>query len=283
MALDVGVFGLVLLAAVLHATWNAFIKAGGDRLAVMALTVGLPALPCALALPFVPPPLPASWPFLFGSIVVHTAYFASLIYTYRHGDLSQVYPIARGTAPVLVAAAAWIWAGEALRPREMLGVAVVSLGILSLAWGRGHVLRAGEAGSIAFALLTSVSIALYSVTDGIGVRNAGSAISYILWLFALEGWPLFLYALWRRRGRIGVSFLPNLKIGFGAAAISTLAYGIVIWAMSLGAMAHVVALRETSVVMAAAIGAMALKEPFGLRRIAAAATVAAGAVLLNAG
>ena len=273
----------MLLAAVMHATWNAFVKAGGDRLVIMALAMILASPFCLFGALFVPFPDPASWPYLVASIVIHSAYYGFLIHAYRHGDLSQVYPIARGAAPVLVAAAAWIWAGEALRPREMLGVAVVSLGILSLAWRRGHVLRAGEAGSIAFALLTSVSIALYSVTDGIGVRNAGSAISYILWLFALEGWPLFLYALWRRRGRIGVSFLPNLKIGFGAAAISTLAYGIVIWAMSLGAMAHVVALRETSVVMAAAIGAMALKEPFGLRRIAAAATVAAGAVLLNAG
>ncbi len=267
----------------MHASWNALVKAGGDRLVIMALAMIFASPFCLLGTLFVPLPNPESWSYIFASIIIHSAYYAFLIHAYRQGDLSQVYPIARGAAPALVAVVAWFWASEALSLREMLGVAVVSLGILSLAWRRRHTLRAGEAGSIAFALLTSLSIALYSVTDGIGVRNAGSAISYIVWLFALEGWPLFLYALWRRRGRVGVSFMPNLKTGFGAAVISTLAYGIVIWAMSLGAMAHVVALRETSVVMAAAIGALALKEPFGARRIAAAAVVAAGAVLLNTG
>lgn len=267
----------------MHATWNAVVKAGGDRLVIMALAMILTSPFCLVAIFFVPLPDPASWPYIFASIVIHSAYYAFLIHAYRQGDLSQVYPIARGTAPALVAAVAWVWAGEALSLREMSGVAIVSLGILSIAWRQGRPAQTGEARSVVFALLTSLCIALYSVTDGIGVRSAGSSISYIVWLFALEGWPLFLYALWRRRGRVVVSFLPNLKTGFGAAAISTLAYSIVIWAMSLGAMAHVVALRETSVVMAAALGALVLKEPFGRKRIAAAMVVAAGAILLNAG
>ncbi len=283
MALDIGVVALVLLAAVLHATWNAFIKAGGDRLAVMALTMGLPALPCALALPFVPPPLPASWPFLFGSIVVHTAYFASLTYAYRHGDLSQVYPIARGGAPVLVALGAWLLAGERLSPQEALGVLIVSGGIVSLAWRDSGTRPADRASAVVLALVTACLIGLYSIIDGLGVRSAGTAASYILWMFALEGLPFAAYAVWRRRGRLAAAFVPSLRVGIGAALISSLAYGIVIWAMSVAPMAQIVALRETSVIMAAAIGALFLGEPFGRCRIVAAAVVALGAVLLQTG
>lgn len=283
MTLDIGVVALVLLAAVLHATWNAFVKAGADRLAVLTLAMAAPAPLCALALPFVPLPNVASWPYLLASIIIHTSYYACLLFAYRHGDLSQVYPVARGTAPVLVAFGAWIMAGEVLRPRELAGVLIVSTGIMSLAWRRGGATRDGEFAAIGFALLTSLNIGLYSVTDGLGVRNAGTAIGYILWMFALEGLPLLAFTLWVRRGRIRASFAPSLKAGIGGALISSLAYGIVIWAMSVAPMAHVVALRETSVIMAAAIGALVLKEPFGGRRIAAAAVVAAGAVLLQIG
>ncbi len=283
MALDIGVVALVLLAAVLHATWNAFVKAGADRLAVLTLAMAVPAVPCALALPFVPVPAPAAWPYIAVSIAVHSSYYACLLYAYRHGDLSQVYPVARGTAPLLVALGAWAAAGEALSWQEAAGVLIVCAGIMSLAWSRGSLGPDGQFKAVGFALLTSLNIGLYSVIDGLGVRGAGTAIGYILWLFALEGLPLFAFTLWRRRGQIRAAFGPNLKPGIGGALISSLAYGIVIWAMSLGPMAHVVALRETSVIMAAAIGALVLKEPFGGRRIAAAAVVAAGAVLLQAG
>ena len=282
MTLDIGVVALVILAAVLHATWNAFVKAGADRLAVLTLAMAVPAPLCALALPFVPVPDVASWPYLLASIIIHTSYYACLLFAYRHGDLSQVYPIARGTAPVLVAFGAWLMAGENLSPQELAGVLIVSAGIMSLAWRRG-LMQDGELAAIGFALLTSLNIGLYSVTDGLGVREAGTAIGYILWMFALEGLPLLAFTLWVRRGRIRASFAPSLKTGIGGALISSLAYGIVIWAMSVAPMAHVVALRETSVIMAAVIGALVLKEPFGGRRIAAATVVAAGAVLLQIG
>ncbi len=283
MTLDIGVVALVLLAAVLHATWNAFVKAGADRLAVLTLAVAAPAPLCALALPFVPLPEVASWPYLGASVVLHTFYFACLLFAYRHGDLSQVYPIARGSAPVLVAVGAWALAGEQLEPAEMAGVLIVSAGIMSLAWRRGHLAGDGEARAVGFALLTALTIGLYSVADGLGVRASGAAIGYILWMFALEGLPFLAFTLWVRRGRIRASFAPSLKAGIGGALISSLAYGIVVWAMSVAPMAHVVALRETSVIMAAAIGALVLKEPFGGRRIAAAVVVAGGAVLLQTG
>ncbi len=284
MALDLGVIVLVLLAAVLHASWNALIKTGGDRLAVMALTMAIPALPCWVVVAFLPLPAAESWPYIFASIVIHTGYYTFLLRAYHHGDLSHVYPIARGTAPLLVALGGWSLAGEALSAAELAGVAIVSGGIISLAWrGNGAVARDGELQAVGFALLTSLTIGLYSLCDGLGVRSSGYAFSYILWLFALEGLPIFTFAVWRRRGRLRAAFGPSLKSGLGAGVISSLAYGIVIWAMSLGPMAHVVALRETSVIMAAVLGAVFLKEPFGRRRIAAAAVVATGAVLLQTG
>ncbi|MGF1608371.1 MAG: EamA family transporter [Kiloniellales bacterium] len=287
MALDIGVIALVLLAAVLHAAWNALVKSGGDRLVVLALVMVTPGLLAALALPFVTPPEPASWPFLLASVLIHYLYYGALFWAYEHGDLSQVYPIARGSAPLLVALGAWLLAGEALNGAEWLGVLVVSLGIVSLAWRRGGwraaAWRDGELKAVGFALLTGLTIAGYSVSDGMGVRRAGSELGYILWLLAGETPVIIAWTLWRRRGRWRSAFTPYLRRGIFGGILTGTAYGIVIWCMSLGPMAHIVALRETSVLIAAAIGTLLLKEPFGRHRIAAATVVAAGAVLLNVG
>ncbi len=282
MTLDIGVITLVLAAAALHATWNALVKTGRDRLAVMAITMGLPALPFSVALFFVPIPAAGSWPFLIASVVFHWGYYVCLLYAYRYGDFSQVYPIARGTAPMLVALGAFILAAERLNIYESLGVLLLSAGIASLAWRRGERYRSGEGRGIAFALLTGATIGLYSVADGLGVRSAGTTAGYILWMFVLTDLPFLFFALWLRRGQLRTSLLPNLKFGIGGAVTSSLAYAIVIWAMSVAPMAHVVALRETSVVMAAIIGSLALKEPFGVRRIMAAVIVACGAAMLQA-
>ena len=283
MALEAGVLLLVMLAAVLHASWNALVKAGDDKLVMQTLVISVHGFLAMPALFFLPLPAAASWPFLALSALVHFVYYAGVIGAYRHGDLSQVYPIARGSAPVLVAVGAWALAGEGLSLPELLGIFGVSLGIVSLTGlpgsGRDH----GETKAIAFALMTGLTIAAYTLTDGMGVRRAGNALSYILWLFALEAVPLTAFALWRRRGRIAAAFRPHLLTGFIGSLLSGLAYGIVIWAMSVAPMAHVVALRETSVLIAAAIGSLVLKERFGRRRIVAAGIVAAGAVLLQLG
>lgn len=286
MVLDAGVLSLVLLAAVLHASWNALVKAGEDKLVMQTLVIcvhGYLAMPLLF---FLPLPDPASWPYLGLSALIHFVYYAGVIGAYRHGDLSQVYPIARGSAPALVALGAWILAGEALSAAELLGVFTVSLGIVSLTglpWqlrGQGD---GREAKAIGFALLTGATIASYTLADGLGVRESGHALSYILWLFALEAVPLTAFTLWRRRGRVVAAFKPHLKAGVIGSLLSGLAYGIVIWAMSVAPMAHVVALRETSVLIAAIIGTRLLREPFGRKRIAAAAVVAAGAILLETG
>ena len=283
MAPGIGVITLVLVAAALHATWNALVKAGGDRLSVMAVTMGLPALPFAVALLFVPIPAAASWPFLIASVVFHWGYYVCLLYAYRHGDLSQVYPIARGSAPLLVAFGAWLLASERLNIYQSLGVLILSAGIASLAWRQEDTRRAGEGRAIAFALMTGAMIGLYSLADGLGVRRAATTAGYILWMFVLTDLPFLFFALWRRRGQLRTSLLPNLKPGIGGAVSMSLAYAIVIWAMSVAPLVHVVALRETSVVMAALIGALALKESFGLRRIVAAVVVACGVAILQVG
>lgn len=289
MVLDAGVLSLVLLAAVLHASWNALVKAGEDKLVMQTLVIcvhGYLAMPLLL---FLPLPEPASWPYLGLSALIHFVYYAGVIGAYRHGDLSQVYPIARGSAPALVALGAWFLAGESLSAAELLGVFTVSLGIVSLTGLPRRLRRQGgqgdgrEAKAIGFALLTGATIASYTLADGLGVRESGHALSYILWLFALEAVPLTAFTLWRRRGRVVAAFKPHLKAGVIGSLLSGLAYGIVIWAMSVAPMAHVVALRETSVLIAAIIGTRLLREPFGRKRIAAAAVVAAGAILLETG
>ncbi len=285
MTLDPGVLLLVLLAAVLHAGWNALIKAGGDHLVMTTLIMFVPILPAAAILLVLPAMVPAAWPYVILSAVVHWIYYGVLIAAYRYGDLSQVYPIARGTAPALVAVEAWIFEGEALTAIETLGALIVSAGIVSLAWRRrrGGAAVTHEPKAIGFALLTALTIAIYLLADGMGGRRSGGPLVYICWLFVLQGVPLVAFTLWRRRGRIGESFRPHLKQGALGGAIAGLSYGIAIWAMSVAPIAHVVAVRETSVLFAAALGALVLKEPFGRHRILASAVVVAGAVLLNLG
>ncbi len=283
MALDLGVLLLVLLSAALHASWNALVKAGGDRLVMTTLVMTAPVPACVAALFFLPTLQAGAWPFLIASALIHYLYYALLIGAYKHGDLSQVYPISRGSAPALVAVAAWVVAGEALSTREALGVLIVSAGIMSLAWRRNGTRLAAESRAVVLALTNGAVISTYLIVDGMGVREAGNALTYISWLFILEALPLLALTLWLRRGRVLESLAPNWKPGVLGGTIAAISYGIALWAMSLGPMAHIVALRETSVLFGAALGALVLKESFGKPRILAAATVALGAVLLNLG
>jgi drug/metabolite transporter (DMT)-like permease len=279
--MDSAVLALVLLAAALHASWNALVKAGGDpfvRLAALNLVSGLCALPLLL---MVAPPSIASWPYLFGSVVIHLAYNVTLAYGYRIGDLSHVYPIARGIAPPLVALGAWLMAGENPGPVGVLAILVISGAIASLAFTRGWQL--GPLAPVWYALATGLSIAGYTICDGLGGRAAGSVLGYIAWLFVIDAAPFgLIVVVWRRH-----DLAHQLRLSWPAAVLGGVlalgAYGLVIWAMSLAPMASVSALRETSVVMAALIGTRLFREPFGTRRLIAAAIVALGVVLLEAG
>lgn len=273
------VFSVVLAAAVLHAAWNGLVKQGGDpflRLAVVILTGSLVCLPF---LPLVEPPPAAAWPWLLTSVAVHIGYDWLLCLGYLRGDLSLVYPVARGVAPPLVALLGALVAGEHLPPSGILAVAVVSAGILLLL-GLGRVARA-QRRSLLYATGCGVTIALYTLADGQGVRAAGEPWGYIVWLFALDGLPFGSAVLWLQRHRLQGLATPGLAPAALGGLLSFTAYALVIWAMATTPMALVSALRETSVVLAAWIGTRLLREPFGHRRIAAAALVAAGIVLLK--
>ncbi len=286
MTLDPGVLTLVLLAALCHATWNSLVKAGGDKLVMQTLVISTPGVICVWLTPFVPFPAAEGWVYLAASQAVHMFYYAALIYAYEHGDLSQVYPISRGSAPALVAVFAWLFAGEILSLLETTGLVILSLGIISLSrlvhlMGRSGTARPGEVKAISFALLTALTIGSYSFLDGMGVRSAGTTSGYIVWKFCVAALPLLAFTLWRRRARLADSFRPYFAKGIAGGLFAGLAYGIVMWALAIAPMAHVIALRETSVIIAAFIGTRLMGEPFGHNRMAAACAVTAGAALLN--
>jgi len=275
------VFAVVVFAAALHASWNAVVKTVSDRLALMAV-MGATSTAICLPLAFlVRAPRSEAWPEIAASMVLHTVYNLLLIETYRDGDFNQVYPIARGTAPPTVAVAAVLLGGETLAPLQVGGLLGVSGGLLALAGGRRH----GSKRAVAFALLTGLLIASYTVVDGVGVRKAGSVPGYTAWLFTGAGLLTVaaLVATGRRSGRplrISSGLIPRGAI---AGALSLAAYGLVLWAQTRGALAVVAALRETSVVFAAILGAVVFHERMPLRRILASVAIAAGAAALALG
>lgn len=279
MAIEPLVGALVLLAALLHASWNALLKSGGDPLTRLVLVNASGALCMLPLLAWVDFPDPASWPWLIGSVLVHQAYYLFLILGYRDGDLSLVYPIARGIAPLLVALGAWLVAGERLSIQGMLAVVLVSLAILSLAGERRQGIRPQR--SVVYALCTGATIAVYTVLDGMGGRLSGDVLGYIVWLFLLEGGLILIVMLALRGRRLLIDMWRHRHAGMLGGLFSAIAYGLVIWAMSHTPMTYVSALRETSVIAAAIIGTWLLREPFGRRRIGAAVTVVAGVVLLQ--
>jgi len=273
------IFALVLGAAVLHATWNALIKHGGDpflRLAVVMLTGS------ALCLPFLlvaPPPVAAAWPWLLTSVAIHVAYCSTLCLAYRSGDLSQVYPVARGVAPPAVALLAWLIAGEAPSGSGLLALGLISAGILVMAMGGrapGQSVR-----PLLSALACGATIGAYTISDGLGIRASQGTFAYLVWFFFLDGLPFGLGVLWWRRRRLRAALPGVLLPAVVGGLLSALAYGVVIWAMRTTPMAYVSALRETSVVLAAVIGTRLLGEPFGRERVTAACIVAGGVGLLK--
>jgi drug/metabolite transporter (DMT)-like permease len=276
--MSLAVFSIVLAAAVMHASWNALAKSGGDpvlRIATMHLGIGLLALP---ALPFIAVPPAAAWPFLLASTAIHVVYQALLAGSYRLGDLSQVYPVTRGIAPPLVAIAAVLFVGETLPPLGMAAVGVVALGILALAFV-GRVPGMGL--PVGMAVLNGVVIAAYTMTDGLGGRESGDPIAYSIWLFALDGLFFGPTVLWRRRATLRVTLPPVLIPALVGGGLSMASYTAVIWAMSKAPLAYVSALRETSVVIGVLLGSRLLGERFGGARLASACLVALGVALLQ--
>jgi drug/metabolite transporter (DMT)-like permease len=273
----------VLLAAAFHAGWNAIVKVNLDRylsVTLIALAAGVVA---AAALPFVAVPGPAAWPFLLVSGVLHTGYNLFLSRAYRAGDLGQVYPIARGSAPLLVALITAFAFGEVLPPPAMLGVGLLVAGVWLMSVRGGAGLARLEGHAVGYALATSVFIAGYTLTDGFGARANGDASSYAVWLFVLDGLSM-LGVLLARRGVDGLRALRGYWIpGAAGGAMSLGAYWIVIWAMTVAPIALVAALRESSVLFAAALSVLVLREPLTRWRTLAALTIVAGILITRLG
>lgn len=275
--MSLSIAALVLCAALLHATWNALLKTSGDRLGAMTLITGgagLGALPMVLLSPL---PKAASWPYIALGVALHSGYNLFLVRAYRVGDFGQAYPIARGSSPLLVSVGAALLVGEQMSGWSWLGVALISVGILSLAQLSRHMSLAGPLA----ALGTGVFIAGYTVVDGLGARVSGNALAYAGWLFLLDSPAILLLYLLRHRRLPWPQDRKVLWSGLGGGVLSLLAYGIVIWAVTLAPLGTVSALRETSVLFAALIGAVFMGEKLTLRRALACLLISGGAMLLG--
>jgi drug/metabolite transporter (DMT)-like permease len=271
---------MVLGAAVLHAAWNALVKVNADRLVMIAIMMMSQVGVAMLVVPFVAFPTSESWPYICTSTVLNTVYCIFLINAYRYGDLSHVYPISRGSAPLIVAALSVAVVGETLNRQAGLSVVVIALGIMSLTLTRG----AGgftEPKAMLYAVGTGALIAGYTVVDGLGARLAESAHSYTFWVHLFNGIPIALLALYLRRGRVSVSVRKSWKVGVLGGIVSLLAYWIVIWAMTQAPLALVSAVRETSMMFAVLLGVFVLKERLDLARLASTGMTLIGTVTLK--
>ena len=275
--MTVGVFGIVLLAAVMHATWNALVKASADRAIILALiSVGHVILGTIAAL-FVPIPAIESWPYIAISTIIHWVYYFMLYHSYRLGDLSRVYPISRGISPVLVAFGAQFVAGETLPVEAWFGVLIVSFGIIFLSKADNS---SKSSTTATFAALgTGACIASYTIADGMGVRVAHSVIGYVAWLFILEIFVV-IYIFYQNRYEITIQHKSVWLVGTLGGVVSAAAYGLVIYAKSLTLLALVSTLRETSVIFAALIGIILFGERPWKMRIFASCCVLFGVVII---
>ena len=273
------VFFAVLFAAILHASWNAVIKNSADKyLSMTAVVVGHAPL-AILALPFVTAPVAASWPYIALSIALHTGYQLFLLWAYRIGDMSQVYPIARGTAPIIVTLVSVLLLGEHLTPWQMLAVALIGLGIMSLMLVRNHdgLRNAGAAG---LALITSLFIAGYTLTDGYGGR-ASTALGFYAYATLLNSCVFAGVMAAVKPGllrRIWPEARTTMLIGGSASVI---AYAIAMWGFTQAPIALVAALRETSIIAALLISTVVMKERLDLAKVVATFVTLAGAVMLR--
>jgi drug/metabolite transporter (DMT)-like permease len=276
------VFLAVLSAALCHAGWNALIKTVGlDPLSSTTLICLGSAIVSLALLPFVGNPAWAAWPWLLASTFIHLVYFAALIEAYRAGDLGQVYPIARGSAPLMTAAATTVFVGEPLSAIAWTGILVLVAGVFLLSAKGGRDLAKIDRKAVGFALITAASICAYSVTDGIGARLSGNSSGYVLWLFVLTAVLMVPYALYRDGPDVIPAMRTYWRRGFAGGALQVLSYGTVLWAMTLAPIAIVATLRETSVLFGAIIAVVVLKEPLRAVRIAAALLILCGLVLIR--
>ena len=236
----------------------------------------------ALALPLVPfvgIPAQASWPHLIASMILHSGYYISLIYAYRHGDFAQVYPIARGVAPLIITLWGVWFVGEILNGAEYLAIFGIVSGIFVFSLSRSLVVH--NRAAVGYALSTAIFISAYTLVDGLGGRLSGNVPAYMVWLFILETIPLSVFALARYKLRTLDILRTRWRLNLLGAALSLAAYWLVVWAMTVSPIPLVSAVRETSIVAAALIGVFFFKEIMGGRRILAAVIVCSSVILLR--
>ncbi len=267
----------VLASALLHATWNSLVKLGTSRMGAMVI-LSLCEMPIGLVVAlFRAAPTAPVLPWIAGSGLAHFCYKFFLTYAYERGDLSRVYPIARGSAPLVVAIFSGLFLADLITFHEYVGITVLGLGILLMAQG---VFTSGENRKlIPFALGSAAATACYTLIDGQGARIAGDAIGYVAWVFIADGAGFALGMLaWKGR-----AIVPRDRAAWGrgsiAAAASYGAYGVSVWAMTVAPIALVAALRETSILFAVLIGWLGFGERMTRGKMLAAAVIVAGVML----
>jgi drug/metabolite transporter (DMT)-like permease len=279
-SVPIEVIAVVLFGAALHAIWNAMVKAGSDKsldAAMIALGSGVIGL---TFLPFVPLPEPAAWKFIAVSCLFQFAYFQLVAAAYRAGDIGLVYPLMRGAAPLIVASTSGLILGEHLSSGAFAGILIISAGVLALAFEA----RRGGREAFQLALANACVIACYTFIDGAGVRVAGNALSYTLWMVLLPPILLFGWAIYKRGADVvGNHVRQNWKRGLLGGAGSIASYGLALWAMTKAPVATVAALRETAILFALLISVVVLKEKASPIRYIAGATIAAGVLVLRLG
>lgn len=276
--MGMSLFAIVLFAAALHAGWNAIVKGGGDTLLTTVLVTASAALLAIAALPFLPAPAPASWPFIAASTLLQIGYYLLVARTYRLADMSLAYPLMRGSAPLLVAVMSAVWIGEPLVLGQWFGIAVLCAGILSMA---GSARRDMNGGSALLPLANAVVIAGYTLIDGLGVRRSAAPAAYTLWIFLLTGAVLTVWILVKRGAEFRGYVRRNWRLGLVGGVGTVGSYGIALWAMIIAPVAVVAALRETSILFGTAISAFILHERVGRVRVIAVCIIALGAILLR--
>ena len=284
LALTWPVIAAVLFGALLHASWNALIKAGDDKALDTALIHVLGCIVGAVLVLIVGLPKRDAWPWLAASVVIHIGYYVTLVGAYRHGELGFAYPVMRGTAPLIVALLSGQLIGEHVPFAAWLGVAGISAGVLAIGLTRSPRESGSRRHALAFALANACIIAAYTLVDGLGVRVSGNALQYVALLFLVDGLPYFAIVLWQRRDSLAPAF-DYMRARWPLAALGSCAslgaYGIALWAMTRAPIASVAALRETSVLFAALIGVFVLNERFRLQRAVGTGAIIAGVMALR--
>lgn len=275
--MTINVFCILLFAALLHASWNAIVKASGDKMYAAISVSGSAAVIALLLLPFAPQPTFASAPYLLLSSALQVVYTVLVAKTYQVSDMSQTYPLMRGTAPLLVAIVSVVFLGDHLSPLAWSGIGVICLAILAMAYNG----RASSRRGVVLALINACFIAGYTLVDGTGVRLSGSALGYTLWSFLMNGSCLLGWATIARRHEVSRYLRQHWHKGLLGGVSTMGSYGLALWAMTQAPLAVVAALRETSILFGALIAFVLLKERVIPLRIAAACGIAAGAILLR--